>query len=50
MKAFLDPKNHDTATLQPIVKPYPSHELEYYDVTPKVNSPKNNTPENIKPL
>ena len=38
------------AKLQTILKPYPSDELEYYDITPKVNAPKNNTPENIKPL
>ena len=47
---WLDPNVHDKALLQNILKPYPSEELEVYEVTPKVSSPKNNAPENIKKI
>jgi putative SOS response-associated peptidase YedK len=45
---WLDPSIHDRALLQDILKSYPSEELEVYEVTAKVNSPKNNAPENIQ--
>jgi len=45
---WLDPDVHDKALLQNILKPYPSAELDVYEVSPKVNSPKNNAPENIQ--
>ena len=45
---WLDPDVHDKSLLQNILKPYPSAELDVYEVTPKVNSPKNNAPENIQ--
>ncbi|WP_287372483.1 SOS response-associated peptidase [Prosthecochloris sp.] len=38
------------AALDNIFKPYPPEELEGYDVSPKVNSPANNSPDNIEPL
>jgi putative SOS response-associated peptidase YedK len=47
---WLDPNIHDKALLQNILKSYPSEKLEVYEVTPKVNSPKNNAPENIQKL
>jgi putative SOS response-associated peptidase YedK len=47
---WLDPNIHDKALLQNILKSYPSEELEVYKVTPKVNSPKNNAPENIQKI
>jgi putative SOS response-associated peptidase YedK len=47
---WLDPNIHDRALLQNILKSYPSEELEAYEVTPMVNSPKNNAPENIQKI
>lgn len=47
---WLDPNIHDKAILQKILKSYPSEELDVYEVTPKVNSPKNNAPENIQKM
>lgn len=47
---WLDPNIHDKAILQKILKSYPSEELDVYEVTPKVNSPKNNAPENIQKI
>jgi len=45
---WLDPTIHDKALLQAVLKPYASDALDTYEVTPKVNSPKNNSPENIQ--
>ncbi len=45
---WLDPSIHDKTLLRNILKPFPSEELEVYEVTPNVNSPKNNAPENIQ--
>ncbi len=47
---WLDPNIHDKVLLQNILKSYPSKDLEVYEVTPKVNSPKNNAPENIQKI
>jgi len=47
---WIDPNIHDKALLQNILKSYPSEELDVYEVTPKVNSPKNNGPENIQKI
>jgi putative SOS response-associated peptidase YedK len=41
---------HDPALLQPLLKPCDPDLLELYEVSPKVNSPKNNFVENIRPL
>ncbi len=46
----LDPKNQNIDKLKAILKSYPSEELAMYDVTPAFNSPKNNSPDNIKPI
>ncbi len=48
-KLWLNPNEHDKDVLLPILKPFPSEELEVYRVTPKVNSFKFNKPENIEP-
>ncbi len=40
----------DPQQLMPLLKPYPSEELEAYEVSRQVNSPKFNTPECVKPL
>jgi len=47
---WLDPMIHDKALLQAVLKPYASEALDTYEVTPKVNSPKNNSPENIQKI
>ena len=47
---WLDPAIHDKDTLLPLLRPFPSEEMEAYDVTSRVNSPRNNTPDNIKPV
>ncbi len=45
---WLDPRIHDKTLLRNVLKPFLSEGLEVYEVTPKVNSPKNNSPENIQ--
>lgn len=45
---WLDPDVNDKSDLLSLLKPYPSEEMEYYEVSPRVNSPRNNTPECIK--
>jgi putative SOS response-associated peptidase YedK len=47
---WLDPGTKDSSALQGVLNPYPSGEMECFPVTPKVNSFKYNSPENIKPL
>lgn len=47
---WLDPNVHDPALLQPLLQPCDSDLLELYEVSPKVNSPRNNHAENIKPV
>ena len=47
---WLDPMIHDKALLQAVLKPYASEALDTYEVTPKVNSPNNNSPENIQKI
>jgi len=48
-RLWLDPKVHDKSVLLPILRPFPSEELEAYRVTPRVNSFKYNKPDNIEP-
>jgi putative SOS response-associated peptidase YedK len=45
---WLDPAVQEKDRLLPILKPYPDKELELYEVTTAVNSPKNDSPENIE--
>src|SRR5512134_1686480 len=42
---WLDPSLHDGEALLPLLKPYPSGQMECYPVTPKVNSFRYNDPE-----
>jgi putative SOS response-associated peptidase YedK len=49
-EVWLDPTISDRDTLLPLLKPFPPDEMEAYDVTSRVNSPRNNSPENIKPV
>lgn len=46
---WLDPGPMDAAKLTPLLNPYPAEEMETYDVSPLVNSPRNDTPECISP-
>lgn len=46
---WLAPDVHDPDTLLRLLRPYPAEELEMYPVSPKVNSPKYNSPDAIKP-
>ncbi len=47
---WLDSAVSDKNVLAPILKPYPSEEMELYPVTQKMNSYKFNDPENIRPI
>jgi len=47
---WLDPAVHEKEKLLPMLKPYPDKELELYEVSTKVNSPKNDSNENIERL
>lgn len=42
---WLDPELKDPEKLKPLLKPYPSDEMEMYRVSTIVNSPKNDVPE-----
>jgi len=46
---WLDPELRDPEKLLTLLKPYPSDEMEMYEVSTIVNSPKNDVPECIKP-
>lgn len=47
---WLDPGNEDTSRLTGLLVPISSDEIEFYEVSRIVNSPKNNSPECIQPL
>jgi putative SOS response-associated peptidase YedK len=47
---WLDPAIHEKEKLLPLLKPYPTDEMELYEVSANVNSPKNDSAENIKRL
>lgn len=46
---WLDPDIHESKELLPLLKPYPSKELEFRQVSSLVNSPAHNSPELIEP-
>jgi putative SOS response-associated peptidase YedK len=46
---WLDPDEQDPSKLTPLLAPYPSSELDAWEVSRSVNSPANNGPENIRP-
>jgi putative SOS response-associated peptidase YedK len=48
--AWLDPKFHDQSALQALMKPCPSSWLTACEISPLVNSPKNNTAEVLEPF
>jgi putative SOS response-associated peptidase YedK len=47
---WLDPRVQDSSAFTGVLNPYPSGEMEAFPVTPKVNSFKYNSPENIERL
>lgn len=47
---WLDPEYTDVKELQKFLKPCPSEWMEAYEVSPAVNSPKNNNPEILQPV
>ncbi|WP_057913645.1 SOS response-associated peptidase [Peribacillus muralis] len=49
-KAWLDPSIHDTAYLQRYLKPFNSDQMEAFEVSTDVNSPKNNSPNLIQQI
>lgn len=49
-KIWLDPNVQDIAELEKLLKPYDADEMEAYEVSDAVNSPKNNNPELIRKI
>ena len=47
---WLDPKINNILTLRSLLRPYHEDEMEAYEVSTFVNSPRNNTPECIAPV
>ncbi|HMB99332.1 MAG TPA: SOS response-associated peptidase [Balneolaceae bacterium] len=47
---WLDPANNDTKALKEILLPYEDNGIEYYPVSKKVNSPRNQEKELIEPV
>ena len=47
---WLDSANKDQPGLLSVLAPYPTKEIEFYPVSPQVNSPNNNSPTNIEPI
>lgn len=47
---WLNPDNHDSNALQEILVPYQEGEIEYYPVSKKVNSPRNQEKELLNPI
>lgn len=47
---WLDPELKDVNKLIPLLAPYPSDLMDCYEVSPRVNSPKNDDPECILPV
>ena len=47
---WLDPDLKDTSELKEMLLPYQSEEMEAYEISAFVNSPKNNSPMCIHPL
>lgn len=48
--AWLDPEIHERDALQDLLKPCPNDWLSAVEVSPLVNSPKNNKPEVLRPV
>ena len=48
--AWLDPEFTDKEKLKKLLRPYPEKEMEAFEISKEVNSPKNENPELIKPV
>ena len=48
--AWLDPKIQEPQKLLPLLKQYPSDEMEFYPVSREVNSPAVDKPSDIQPI
>ena len=46
---WLDPDIKDSDKILPLLKPYPSIEMEAYEITKLVNNPQNDSPDCINP-
>jgi putative SOS response-associated peptidase YedK len=46
---WLDPSVQDPNLLEPLLRPYPSGEMEVYPVSRVVNDPRNETPKCVEP-
>lgn len=49
-KTWLDLDQHDLKTLKNLLGAYPSENMSAYEVSTLVNSPRNNTKENLRPI
>jgi putative SOS response-associated peptidase YedK len=47
---WVDPGINKNEVLLPLLKPYPSADMDCHDVSKMVNSPKNDSPDNIMPI
>ena len=47
---WLDPSIHDRTRLLALLRPYPAAEMMAWGVSPRVNNPTNDSPENIRSL
>jgi putative SOS response-associated peptidase YedK len=47
---WLNPKIQEPEKLLPLLKPYPSDQMEFYPVSRAVNSPAIDEPSNIAPI
>ncbi len=48
--SWLDPKINEKDVLMSLLKPYPSDQMEYYEVSPIINKPGHDAPEVIQPV
>ncbi len=47
---WLDPSIQDEEAMLPLLKPYSSNDMKAYEVSQMVNSPSNDSPDNLKPI
>ena len=47
---WLDPEIQDEKRILPLLSPYAAEDMEAYYVSPKVNSPRHDSPDNIRPI
>ena len=49
-EAWLDPEIQNEKRILPLLSPYAVEDMEAYYVSPVVNSPRNDSPDNIRPV